>query len=98
MEHDSVASDNPTPTGFRRLTGCKRDPRDRGATLCCDGDSAFNYLLCRNMNFFVATPLIFLFNFLSRQRIHLLHVLFVAIDIIFLMTKILLLLVVNSEC
>ena len=33
MGHDGVASGNPTPTGFRRLTGCQQDPRDRGVTL-----------------------------------------------------------------
>ena len=33
MGHDGVASGYPTPTGFRRLIGCQRDPRDRGVTL-----------------------------------------------------------------
>ena len=33
MGHDGVASGYPTPTGFRKLTGCQRDPRDRGVTL-----------------------------------------------------------------
>ena len=66
--------------------------------LCHDRDSAFNSPLCRNMNFFVATPLVLLFSSLKRQRIHLFHVWFVAIEIIFVTTKILLLLVVNSEC
>ena len=32
MGHDGVASSYSTPTGFRRLTGCQRDPRDRGVT------------------------------------------------------------------
>ena len=32
MGHDGVASGYPTPTGFHRLTGCQRDPRDRGVT------------------------------------------------------------------
>ena len=32
MGHDGVASGYPTPTGFRRLTGCQQDPRDRGVT------------------------------------------------------------------
>ena len=32
MGHDGVASDYLTPTGFRKLTGCKRNPRDRGVT------------------------------------------------------------------
>ena len=30
MGHDGVASGYSTPTGFRRLTGCQRDPWDRG--------------------------------------------------------------------
>ena len=33
MGHDGVASGYTTPTGFRRLTSCQRDPRDRGVTL-----------------------------------------------------------------
>ena len=32
MGHDGVASGYPTPTNFRRLTGCQRDPRDKGVT------------------------------------------------------------------
>ena len=32
MRHDGVALGNPTLTGFRRLTCCQRDPRDRGVT------------------------------------------------------------------
>ena len=32
MGHDGVASGYPTPTDFLRLTGCQRDPRDRGVT------------------------------------------------------------------
>ena len=32
MGHDDVASGYPISTGFRRLTGCQRDPRDRGVT------------------------------------------------------------------
>ena len=32
MGHDGLASSYTTPTGFRRLTGCQRDPRDRGVT------------------------------------------------------------------
>ena len=32
MGHDGVASGYPAPTGFRRLTGCQRDARDRGVT------------------------------------------------------------------
>ena len=32
MGHDSVASGHPTPTGFFKLTGYQRDPRDRGVT------------------------------------------------------------------
>ena len=33
MEYDGVVSSYPTPTGSRRLTGCQRDPRDRGVTV-----------------------------------------------------------------
>ena len=33
MGHDGVASSYLTPTGFRMLTGCQRDPRDRGVTI-----------------------------------------------------------------
>ena len=32
MGHDGVASGYPTPTGFHKLTGCLRDPLDRGVT------------------------------------------------------------------
>ena len=32
MGYDGVASGYPTPTGFRRLTGCQQDPQDRGVT------------------------------------------------------------------
>ena len=32
MGHDDVASGYLTSTGFRRLTGCQRDPQDRGVT------------------------------------------------------------------
>ena len=32
MGHDGVASGYLTPTFFFRLTGCQRDPRDRGVT------------------------------------------------------------------
>ena len=32
MGHDSVASGYPTPTGFRRLTGCQRTPGIWGVT------------------------------------------------------------------
>ena len=32
MVHDDVASGYLISTGFRRLTGCQRDPRDRGVT------------------------------------------------------------------
>ena len=30
MGHDDVASGYPISTSFCRLTGCQRDPRDRG--------------------------------------------------------------------
>ena len=33
MGHDGVTSGNPTPTGFRKLTGCQSDPWDKGVTL-----------------------------------------------------------------
>ena len=32
MVHYDVASGYSISTGFRRLTGCQRDPRDRGVT------------------------------------------------------------------
>ena len=32
MRQMSVISGHPIFTGFRRLTGCQRDPRDRGVT------------------------------------------------------------------
>ena len=32
MGQDDVALGYPISTGFRRLTGCQRDPRDRGVT------------------------------------------------------------------
>ena len=66
--------------------------------LCRNIHSSFNSSLCCNMNFFVAIPLVLLFSSLSRQRIHLLHVLFAATEIIFVAVEILLLLIVNSEC
>ena len=33
MGHDGVASGYQTPTSFPRLTGCQRDPRDRGVPI-----------------------------------------------------------------
>ena len=51
MGHDGVASGYLTPTGFRRLTGCQRDPWDRGVTcrVCgtrtCEGQFLVKY--CR---------------------------------------------------
>ena len=33
MGHDGVASGYLTLIGFGRLTGCQRDPRDRGVTM-----------------------------------------------------------------
>ena len=57
------------------------------------------------MNFFVTIPLVLLFNFyvatensLSRQNSPQPHVLFVATEIIFVITENLLLFVVNFEC
>ena len=57
------------------------------------------------MNFFVAIPLVLLFNFyvaiensLSRQNSPQPHFLFVTIEIIFVAIEILLLFFVNSEC
>ena len=32
MGYDGVVSGYPTPTGFHRLTGCQRNPWDRGVT------------------------------------------------------------------
>ena len=66
--------------------------------LCRDTGFAFNSGSCHNKNFFVAILLVLVFSFLSRQGIHLLHVLVVATEIIFVVTEILLLLVVNSKC
>ena len=33
MGHDGVASGYPTPIGFRRLTDCQRDLRDKGVAI-----------------------------------------------------------------
>ena len=33
MGHDDVESGYPISIGFHRLTGCQRDPRDRGVTI-----------------------------------------------------------------
>ena len=33
MRHVSVISEHPIFTGFRGLTGCQRDPWDRGVTM-----------------------------------------------------------------
>ena len=50
MGHDGVASGYSTPTGFRRLTGCQWDPRDRGVTLilliCLMGSSSISICFC----------------------------------------------------
>ena len=41
MGHDGVASGYLTPTSFHRLTGCQRDPRDRGVTLGLHNSACF---------------------------------------------------------
>ena len=71
--------------------------RDR-KLLYCDKSFAFNSWLCRNKNFFVSILLVLLFSILLRQGIHLLLVLSVAIEIIFVATEIVLPLVVNCDC
>ena len=40
MRHDGVASGYPTPTDFHKLTGCERDPRDKGVTTTTNGNVA----------------------------------------------------------
>ena len=86
------------------LSTCNFYYRNR-KLLCRDKEFVFNISLCRNMNFFVVIPLVLFFNFyvttensLSRQNSPQSHVLFVAIEIIFIATEILLLFVVNSKC
>ena len=43
MRHVSVISGHPISTGFRRLTGCQWDPRDRGVTLSVQG--VYKYII-----------------------------------------------------
>ena len=40
MGHDGVASCYSTPTGFRRLTDCQRDPRNKGVIGMYKGNKA----------------------------------------------------------
>ena len=74
-------------------------PSDR-SDHCGDEAQVFpatlNYVTTRS--FFVSILLMLLFNILSRQGIHLLHVLFVVTEIIFVTKEIVLPLVVNSDC
>ena len=58
--------------------------------------ATFDYFTTRS--FFASILLVLLFSILSRQGIHLLHVLFVATKIIFVAIEIVLPLVVNSNC
>ena len=51
-----------------------------------------------NKNFFVSILLMFLFSILLRQGIHLLDVLFIATEIIFVVIEIVLPLVINHDC
>ena len=67
----------------------------------CGGEAqifpaTLDYVATRS--FFVSIILVFLFNILSRQGIHLLHVFSVATEIIYVTTEIVLPLVVNSNC
>ena len=41
MGHDDVASSYSISIGFRRLTGCQRDPRDRGVTTLFEAKHKF---------------------------------------------------------
>ena len=61
-----------------------------------DLPTTLDYVATRS--FYVSILLVLLFIILSQQGIHLLHVLSVAIEIIFVATKIVLPLVVNSDC
>ena len=58
--------------------------------------ATLDYVATRS--FFVSILLVLLFSILSRQGIHLLYVLFVATEIIFVATDIVLPLVVNFDC
>ena len=46
MGHDDVASGYSISTGFRRLTGCQRDPWDRGVTGCFTFKDHFINKIC----------------------------------------------------
>ena len=58
--------------------------------------ATLDYVATRS--FFVSILLMLVFSILSRQGIHLLHVLSVATEIIFVVIEIVLPLVVNSDC
>ena len=58
--------------------------------------ATLDYVATRS--FVVSILLVFFFNILSRQGIHLLHIFSVATKIIFVTTEIVLPLVVNSDC
>ena len=58
MRQMSVISGHPISTGFRRLTGCQRDPRARGVTVSSSNSSTFlqHFLLCcENLLWFFST-------------------------------------------
>ena len=67
----------------------------------CGGEAqvfpvTIDYVATRSL--FVSILLVYLFNILSGQGIHLLHIFSVATEIIFVTTEIVLPLVVNSDC
>ena len=52
MGHDDVVSGYSISTGFRRLMGCQRDPRDRGITVgeLCNNNFCLVYFQSINGN------------------------------------------------
>ena len=52
MRQMGVISGHPIFIGFRKLTGCQRDPRDRGVTLIVFTTSTFFFPTCikKNLN------------------------------------------------
>ena len=52
MVHDDVASGFPISTGFHRLTGCQRDPWDRGVTKFKSLKFFFPFFKISNFQFF----------------------------------------------
>ena len=49
MGHDGMALGYPTPIGFRRLTGCQRDPWDKGVTAATVAVAAAGQLIMKNV-------------------------------------------------